>query len=215
MSVNQKRQNSFFTAVSNVLRGMIVFTVLISLPIFAIFWDKMPEGVQKGLNRFRYFVHNITEDTTSNDVSEVPLSVPSPVALPSADNTVMNRTVMNPSPALTTVLPQKKPQPLAAIQLVSNTQSQYANALQYGPETQSSQSAEVVQIEMELQRLGAKNCRLENWGNDGLFYRYSCFVSPSHGNERFRRYFQEIASSPAEAMKKVHERVTLWQQEWR
>lgn len=66
------------------------------------------------------------------------------------------------------------------------------------------------ELEAELQRLGARHTRFEEWGDGGGLYRFSCYVS-SPAPYRYQKHFQAIDADPLRVMEAVLEKIRAWQ----
>ena len=202
--------NSLAAKISNFIRGVVVFVFLISIPAVALYWDHMPFGVKAGFQWVRTQIPHseVQKDEFSDDKSLLePVSeYQNERIFPVADH------------------PQELPIKTTAsnfpIQQVSHTQPrQPAVALsqnfpqQYSVTEQPTvmQNSEIQDLEHAIQLLGASQCRLEPWGKEGQLYRFSCFAVPASGNHGFQKHFQQIATTPEEAMKKVYLQLQQWQ----
>jgi len=222
----------------NFFRGIVVFTFLISIPAAAVFWNKMPVGIRNTLALVR---SNIIGEERSGVNGEEKWGEEKQQD-PQQESLFLRQNSPNDSLATTSgVVPAGKkgmwplppsegnetsPTPPSSIRLVSGVQenapfsssplSNSSSILSNFPSTMktevSAEQTEVAQIENELKNLGATYYRLENWGNSGTFYRFSCFASPQSGNHQFRQHFQAIESSPVSAMQKVRDDIVAWQQ---
>lgn len=63
--------------------------------------------------------------------------------------------------------------------------------------------------EERLRELGANYYRLENWGDDGKFYRCSCSIAAAP-HSRATRHFEAVEASPSDAIDGVIRQVQAW-----
>lgn len=203
-------RNSFSEKITNFFRGIIVFLFLITLPLVAIYWDYMPFGVKAGFHWLR------SQISHSNIQTEEPFQE-TPILEPAEEmqsqrifaETKNHAFSVENNISLFPVQQVSHQQPKQAV--IPVTQAFFQSEAH--ADKKVIQNSEIQDLEQEIQRLGANQCRLETWGKDGQLYRFSCFAIPCTGSCGFQKHFQQIAPTPEEAMKKVHRQLSDWQTE--
>lgn len=74
---------------------------------------------------------------------------------------------------------------------------------------QAEQDNRFADSERRLRNLGASYYRLENWGDDGHFYRCCCSVAAAP-HSRATRHFEAIDAAPSQAIESVIRQVQAW-----
>ncbi len=222
------------------LRGGILLAVLIAVPGTAVCWNMLPKEIFREPEKPPARKALETESNREEPTEDIPPpsflpesdrkkdrfafsdsgeNTPEPVPLPrpsvplsdvdpirrmdlrSGDDTVV-------APIPTTFPAEFSASPISSV-AASSEWTHELNEPQSMTAPAASQRG-FAELEAEIQRLGARHTRFEEWGDGGGLYRFSCYVSSSQPY-RYQKHFQEIGADPLRVMEAVLEKIRAWQ----
>ena len=172
------------TSFIHIIRSITLLATLTFVPGIAIFWNLLSDNVKN-------------------------TSAPRPASLKANETQIDHKDSSESTTSFREIVPAiSSPAPRVASELPVQQPTWDWNSSQTRP-FQPVPPQDVTSLEFRLQALGATNCQLAPWGNQGKLFRFSCYVIPSEPYA-YRKHFQAIGADALTVMQSVIADIEHW-----